>query len=138
MDAKKILELTAATEVLDSDTFVVEQSGKARKVTAAILKALFGGGEADSAKNGLPAGGAAGQMLVKKSEEDYDAEWQDAPEGGSGSRAAKVDYTNWDDGSFTVTMADGTSKSGTVDFDDNGNAKSITLDGHTLDVTFPA
>lgn len=31
---------------------------------------------------GLPAGGRAGQLLAKKSAEDYDAHWTDPPEGG--------------------------------------------------------
>lgn len=38
-----------------------------------------GGGETS---NGLPAGGAAGQVLAKKTAEDYDAQWVDPPEGG--------------------------------------------------------
>lgn len=32
--------------------------------------------------NGLPAGGAPGQMLAKKTAEDYDTQWVDPPEGG--------------------------------------------------------
>ena len=34
---------------------------------------------------GVPAGGAAGQVLAKKSETDYDTQWIDAPSGGGGS-----------------------------------------------------
>ena len=32
---------------------------------------------------GIPAGGATGQILIKKSETDYDTEWSEPPEGGS-------------------------------------------------------
>lgn len=34
------------------------------------------------AGEGVPAGGTAGQVLTKKSDVDYDAEWVEAPEGG--------------------------------------------------------
>lgn len=34
------------------------------------------------AGEGVPAGGTAGQVLTKKSDADYDAEWVEAPEGG--------------------------------------------------------
>lgn len=34
---------------------------------------------------GIPAGGSAGQLLSKKSDEDYDTEWVDIPQGGGGT-----------------------------------------------------
>lgn len=37
---------------------------------------------ADVFSHGIPAGGSAGQVLSKKSDEDYDTEWVDAPQGG--------------------------------------------------------
>ena len=48
-----------------------------------------------------------------------------------------TDFSDWDDGSFTVQMSDGTIKDGSVTFDSNGNPKSITLDGHTVRITLP-
>lgn len=40
---------------------------------------------------GLPAGGEEGQLLAKRSAEDYDAHWVDPPEGGeSGSESPGV------------------------------------------------
>lgn len=37
------------------------------------------GGSMEAKKGALPVGGTAGQILAKKSAEDYDAKWQDAP-----------------------------------------------------------
>lgn len=39
-------------------------------------------GEQGPAGEGLPPGGSTGQILIKKSETDYDTEWTDAPAGG--------------------------------------------------------
>ena len=39
-------------------------------------------GEKGESGHGVPTGGAAGQVLVKKSEADGDVEWKDAPSGG--------------------------------------------------------
>lgn len=36
-------------------------------------------GDAGEAVNGIPSGGTTGQVLAKKSDSDYDAEWKDAP-----------------------------------------------------------
>lgn len=37
------------------------------------------GGSMEEKKGSLPTGGTAGQMLTKKSAEDYDAQWQNVP-----------------------------------------------------------
>lgn len=39
---------------------------------------------------GIPAGGVAGQMLSKKTDEDYDTQWIDPPEGGGGGGTSGV------------------------------------------------
>lgn len=47
----------------------------------------------------LPSGGTAGQVLSKKTETDYDAEWIGLPEGGGGALynnlADNSDFTRW-------------------------------------------
>lgn len=48
-----------------------------------------------------------------------------------------MDMSNWYSGSFTVTYEDGTTKDGTVEFDDNDRPTSVTLNGHTLTLTLP-
>lgn len=133
MSGKRISELTEATKVNDSDVFVMEQSGVAKKVTAAILKVIFGGG-GGSAGNGIPSGGETGQMLVKVSDADYDADWQYAPSVGVVSNA---DLSDWASGSFTMTV-DGEELPGSVTFDSNNNPKSVTFNGHTMTITLPA
>lgn len=46
-----------------------------------------GGGEQGAPGHGIPAGGAAGQILSKKTAADYDTQWVNPPEGGSGGVA---------------------------------------------------
>ena len=51
-------------------------------------------GDTGDAGQGVPTGGTTGQVLVKRSETDYDTEWQDAPTGGA---AITVDDVMSDD-----------------------------------------
>ena len=48
-----------------------------------------------------------------------------------------IDFSSWDDGIFGVLMADNSEKDGTVRFDSSGNPFAITLDGHTVYITWP-
>lgn len=48
-----------------------------------------------------------------------------------------LDFTNWDNGSFAMTLSNGESYNGTVTFDSNGNPATISLNGNTLSLTFP-
>ena len=50
------------------------------------------------AGEGIPPGGTTGQVLTKKSDEDYDAEWQD-PQGGGGG-------TGEDGGYYTPSVSE--------------------------------
>lgn len=54
------------------------------KSLAAVLSGISGGsaGEKGEPGPGVPAGGETGQMLVKRSADDYDTHWVDPPEGG--------------------------------------------------------
>jgi hypothetical protein len=54
---------------------------------------LQGLAPADLAGQGVPAGGADGQVLAKASAEDYDAHWVDPPSGGGGD-GGDVDLSN--------------------------------------------
>jgi len=54
---------------------------------------------------------------------------------GMESLVKDVDITNWDNGSFTVTMKDGTVYTGSVTFDANDKPNSVTLNGYTLTFT---
>lgn len=49
-----------------------------------------------------------------------------------------MDLSGWSSGSFTVTMPDGSSKSGSVEFDGEGNPISVTLGDNTVSFTLPA
>lgn len=123
--------------------FVTSASG----TSAADLKGEAGAqGNPGEAGVGVPSGGGAGQILVKKSEQDYDTEWQDAPASGGGDGSGEaaeevlvedVDMSNWYSGSFEMTYEDGTVKEGSVTFDSNNRPKTITLNGHTLTLTLP-
>lgn len=48
-----------------------------------------------------------------------------------------LDFTNWDSGSFTMSLSNGESYNGNVTFDSNANPKTISLNGNTLSLTFP-
>jgi hypothetical protein len=48
-------------------------------------KKVAGNGLGGSGTIGIPAGGVAGQVLSKKTDEDYDTQWVDPQEGGSGT-----------------------------------------------------
>ena len=86
---------------------------------------------------GVPSGGGAGQILVKKSEQDHDTEWQDAPESGtSEALVSDIDMSDWDNGNFTMTV-DGVDLPGTVVFDSNNRPSRITFNGHTMTLTLP-
>lgn len=86
MADKRITDLPEAETVFGTDTLVLSQNGTTKSVAASLLKLIFGG----EAENGIPAGGTAGQVLVKKSGTDYDAEWQTSTGGNGG---ATVDPT---------------------------------------------
>lgn len=49
--------------------------------------------EVEEAKQAFPAGGTTGQVLTKKSDEDYDTEWQ-TPQGGGGGTSNYNDLDN--------------------------------------------
>lgn len=49
--------------------------------------------EVEEAKQAFPAGGTTGQVLTKKSDEDYDAEWE-TPQGGGGGTSNYNDLDN--------------------------------------------
>lgn len=43
-----------------------------------------GGGGGSASGHGIPAGGAAGQVLAKRTDADQDAHWIDPPQSGTG------------------------------------------------------
>lgn len=54
----------------------------------------------------------------------------------AGPTVTDCDFSGWDSGEFTVT-ADGEATTGSVEFDSAERPTSITLNGHTLTLTFP-
>lgn len=54
------------------------------------------------AGEGVPAGGTAGQVLTKKSDADYDAEWVEAPEGGVTSFNGRAGAVIPQEGDYTA------------------------------------
>jgi len=63
------------------------------------------GRRAPDAASGLPAGGSAGQMLVKNSTSDFDAAWTDPPESGGGSGAPQIAATTITDANLSGSYA---------------------------------
>ena len=51
--------------------------------------------------------------------------------------ASDLDFSNWDNGTFSGTMTDGSALDGSVAFDENNRPTSITVNGKTLTLTFP-
>lgn len=70
---------------------------------------------------GVPTAGTTGQILAKISNTDYDTEWIDPPEGGSGS-APEVRHSN--DGMYDYT---GTAPNGTAEGSSGWTVTRITL-----------
>ena len=54
-------------------------------------KLVAGSGGGSSSGHGIPAGGAAGQVLAKKSAANYDTQWVDASGAGSGTSGGFVE-----------------------------------------------
>ncbi len=54
-------------------------------------KLVAGSGSGSSSGHGIPAGGAAGQVLAKKSAANYDTQWVDASGAGSGTSGGFVE-----------------------------------------------
>ena len=54
-------------------------------------KMVAGRGGGSSSGHGIPAGGAAGQVLAKKSAANYDTQWVDASGAGSGTGGGFVE-----------------------------------------------
>lgn len=50
-----------------------------------------GGGGGSASGHGIPAGGAAGQVLAKKSAANYDTQWVEASGAGSGTGGGFVE-----------------------------------------------
>lgn len=68
IETKRISELIAAQDIGDTDLFVIEQGGAAKKALGSVVKGSIGG-------SSLPDGGSNGQVLTKTSS---GAEWSDA------------------------------------------------------------
>ena len=54
-------------------------------------KLVAGSGGGSSSGHGIPAGGAAGQVLAKKSAANYDTQWVDASGAGSSTGGGFVE-----------------------------------------------
>ena len=48
-----------------------------------------------------------------------------------------TDFSDWESGSFTLQMPDGTTLDGSVEFDGDGRPESVTLNGHTMTIILP-
>ena len=68
---------------------------------------------------------------------DFINELQDAILESNTVPAEIFDFARWTEGTFYIGMSDGTTKQGSVEFDAEGRPTSVTLNGHTLTVTFP-
>jgi len=76
IETKRISELIAAQDIGDSDLFVIEQGGAAKKALGSVVKGAIGG-------SSLPPGGTPGQVLTKTATGEA---WDDVsglPDGGS-------------------------------------------------------
>lgn len=125
---------------------VQAEKARADSTTGIVARAEAAAAAAEKAKADAEASVTAGSMdpnvydpQGKKTDVFDYIDKRLAESGGEGTTAevSEIDFTDWEDGSFTVTMDDGTTKDGTVEFDADGNPESITLDGNTLTITLP-
>lgn len=82
---------------------------------------------------------AEGEHSVDINDGADGADGEDGTDGGSDSgneQDIHIDISNWYSGSFEMTYENGTTKTGSVTFE-NGRPKTITLNGHTLTLTLP-
>lgn len=146
MDTKRISDLATAESLLENDLFVIEQGGSAKSITGKKLKEAFVATE----DNPGDTTDLTGAVLYNESQALSDEEKTLARSNiGAASEkelsdlrdsiaeVSEIDFTDWEDGGFTVTMDDGTTKDGTVEFDADGNPESITIDGNTLTIILP-
>lgn len=93
------------------------------------------------AGEGVPSGGTAGQVLTKKSDADYDAEWVEAPEGGVTSFNGRAGAVIPQDGDYTAEQVgalplSGGTMSGSVNFNNSAceklSAIGFNQPGNTL------
>lgn len=92
IETKRISELIAAQDISDSDLFVIEQGGAAKKALGSVVKEAIGG-------SSLPSGGTPGQVLTKTAN---GTEWGDVsglPDGGSNGQVLTKtsDGATWSD-----------------------------------------
>lgn len=93
------------------------------------------------AGEGVPSGGTAGQVLTKKSDADYDAEWVEAPEGGVTSFNGRAGAVIPQDGDYTAEQVgalplSGGTMNGSVNFNksacENLSAIGLNQNGNTI------
>lgn len=83
-------------------------------------------------------GKSAYDVAVDNGFEGTEEEWLESLKAAYNSTTVKLDFTNWDNGSFTETLADGTVYDYGVTLDDRGLPTSFTLpDGRVMDVVIP-
>lgn len=70
MADRRVNDLPNAETVSGEDLFVLEQDGIVKRIAAEVLKNFV-----ELARNGIPAGGEDGQVLVKAGDGDYDLKW---------------------------------------------------------------
>lgn len=81
---------------------------------------------------GVPAGGSAGQMLSKRSDEDYDTEWVDAPQGG-GDTVDIVDNLTTADPTKTLSANMGRTLNEKFQYKNYLAGKNLDQTGNILD-----
>lgn len=139
---KEVNQLAAAMEVSDSDIFVMEQGGIAKKVAVSLLKRVFG-----SNGNGTASGGAAVDPTLSISGAAADAKvvgdafaqaetmLEQLYEAVNRPKIRIVDVSSWSEGSIRVQDTNGEVYAWDIDFDAADRPETFTNTDNNHEVT---
>lgn len=140
---KEVNQLAAAMEVSDSDIFVMEQGGIAKKVAVSLLKRVFGSNGNGTASSGAAvdstlsiSGAAADAKVVGDAFEQAEQVLSQLYAAVNRPKVSTVGLSGWDDGSVFLRDAADEVYTWNIEFDADGRPIKFTStdDNHATTV----